>query len=57
MFELFNHKGTIKGTLRKKKKTKTYLADMDSNVPELPSCKMTTIKSLMTMHPHFSRMA
>lgn len=57
MFELFDHKGTIKGTLRKKTKTKTYLADMDSNVPELRSCKMTTIKSLMTMHPHFSRMA
>lgn len=57
MFELFNHKGTINGTLRKKMKIKTYLVDMDSNVLELQSCKMTTIKSLMTAHPYFSRMA
>lgn len=57
MFELFNHKGTVKGTLRKKTKTKTYLVDMDSNVLELQSCKMTTIKSLMTTHHYFSRMA
>lgn len=32
--------------LQKKMKIKTYLVDMDSNVLELQSCKMTTIKSL-----------
>lgn len=38
-------------------KTNTYPVDVDSKVLELQSCKMTTIKGMMTMHPYFCRMA